>query len=560
MVLDQVTFYLNSYKSKVLHETFLFTFSAIYFSHSAMYDRLLNWVRREWPSLLVIGLGVAIQMALITRSLSYLITTVLPDDAFYYFDIARSIVAGHGSTFNGIDPTNGFHPLWLLVLLPIFKFFYTTAADITPIRIVLLLAVVLNTMTALFVLRILARFSKSRWVRSLGMIVWMLNPFLLYETLNGLETALALCVFSIFVLLALRNEEGSSNSYWLTGLVGGFMVLARIDMVFYLAAYGAWLLFRKGWREWKHELRTAFTAGCFAAIPIVPWFVWNVLNFHMLLTGAAGMESMVNHQLIIQDHGPSFLQLLKAVVYNTQYSLNGLFQLTGMLSIAFAAIGAAVTLVMVRMIIVPKRIAEFTITHYLFLGFLVLFIADASIRWTVRSWYFVSFEIFLAILFVVVADTIFRHITHKRLWACIIVGLMLFSFYVDWSKNIREQFASQSQMYAAAQWESANLPAGSSIGVFNAGIQEYFSSRIIVDLDGLVNNNVFGAMQRRSLWQYIKSDKITYIADFDQYITYRYKSFFGIPDPFANLALIYNIGDATTTMRSINGLNIYTVK
>ena len=340
--------------------------------------------------------------------------------------------------------------------------------------------------------------------------------------------------------------------------MGGFMVLARLDMVFYLAVYLAWLLFRRGLREWKVEFRTAFIAGCIAAIPIVPWLVWNVVNFHMLLTGASSMESMVNHQLIIQDHGPSFAQFLKAVIYNTQYSLNGLFQRTGMFSMTFAAIGAAVTLVIMRVFAVPKRIKDLTLTHYLFFGFLMLFIADASIRWTDRTWYFVSFEIFIAILFVAVADVFFRHVSHKRLWACIIFGLMLFSFYVDWSKDIREQFANQAQMYAAAQWESANLPAGSRIGVFNAGIQEYFSSRTIVDLDGLVNNNIFGSMQRRELWQYIESDKITYIADFDQYLRYRYRSFFGISDPFANLALIYNIEDATTTARSSGGLNIYT--
>ena len=174
-----------------------------------MYDRFVKWVWNEWPSLFVIGLGLSIQIVLITRSLSYLLTTVLPDDAFYYFDIARSIVMGHGLTFNGIDPTNGFHPLWLLVILPIFKFFYTTATDITPIRIALLLSVIMNVITALVVLRILSRFSKSGFVRSIGVMVWMLNPFLLFETLNGLETSLALCLFSLSSCLHCEMKKGS---------------------------------------------------------------------------------------------------------------------------------------------------------------------------------------------------------------------------------------------------------------------------------------------------------------------------------------------------------------
>src|SRR5215471_14491586 len=43
------------------------------------------------------------------------------DDAFYYFGIARNVALGHGSTFDGINPTNGYHPLWMLVAVPFFK-------------------------------------------------------------------------------------------------------------------------------------------------------------------------------------------------------------------------------------------------------------------------------------------------------------------------------------------------------------------------------------------------------------------------------------------------------
>jgi hypothetical protein len=35
------------------------------------------------------------------------------DDGYFYPQIARHIVHGAGSTFNGIMPTNGYHPLWM---------------------------------------------------------------------------------------------------------------------------------------------------------------------------------------------------------------------------------------------------------------------------------------------------------------------------------------------------------------------------------------------------------------------------------------------------------------
>ena len=37
------------------------------------------------------------------------------DDAYYYFKVAQNISEGHGSTFDGINRTNGYHPLWMAV-------------------------------------------------------------------------------------------------------------------------------------------------------------------------------------------------------------------------------------------------------------------------------------------------------------------------------------------------------------------------------------------------------------------------------------------------------------
>ena len=51
------------------------------------------------------------------------VLSLLSDDAFYYFKIASHIVAGEGSTFDGIARTNGYHPLWMIVLLGVFSLF-----------------------------------------------------------------------------------------------------------------------------------------------------------------------------------------------------------------------------------------------------------------------------------------------------------------------------------------------------------------------------------------------------------------------------------------------------
>ncbi|MEJ7652805.1 MAG: hypothetical protein WKH64_05415 [Chloroflexia bacterium] len=45
----------------------------------------------------------------------------VPDDSYYYFEIARNL--GVRSTFDGVGQTNGYHPLWLLVITPIWWVF-----------------------------------------------------------------------------------------------------------------------------------------------------------------------------------------------------------------------------------------------------------------------------------------------------------------------------------------------------------------------------------------------------------------------------------------------------
>ncbi|MCX7924951.1 MAG: hypothetical protein N2554_03955, partial [Fimbriimonadales bacterium] len=47
------------------------------------------------------------------------VVSSVPDDTAYFYKIAWNVVQGKGLTFDGINPTNGFQPLWLYVLLPL---------------------------------------------------------------------------------------------------------------------------------------------------------------------------------------------------------------------------------------------------------------------------------------------------------------------------------------------------------------------------------------------------------------------------------------------------------
>ncbi len=82
----------------------------------AMPQRSLT--RRSWWYLFVPLLLTACTAAFLYLPLKTVaFPDVFEDDFFYYLVVARHILAGQGSTFDGTHLTNGYHPLWMLVFL-----------------------------------------------------------------------------------------------------------------------------------------------------------------------------------------------------------------------------------------------------------------------------------------------------------------------------------------------------------------------------------------------------------------------------------------------------------
>src|SRR5215204_7632866 len=77
------------------------------------------------------------------------------DDAYYYFKVAQNISEGHGSTFDGIDKTNGYHPLWMLICVPVFAL--ARFDLILPLRILFLLLSGLSVATGILLYRLVGK-------------------------------------------------------------------------------------------------------------------------------------------------------------------------------------------------------------------------------------------------------------------------------------------------------------------------------------------------------------------------------------------------------------------
>jgi hypothetical protein len=170
------------------------------------------------------------------------------DDAFYYFKVAQNITEGHGITFDGINPTNGYHPLWMLVCIPIFTL--ARFDLILPLRILVLVSGAISAATGVLLYRLVGR-ALSLPAAILAASYWCFDRIIHSTvTMFGLETGLTALTMTA-LLLAMSNLEPdyrhkplTSRQLWTLGLLAVAMVFSRLDTVFLAALAGAWILLR----------------------------------------------------------------------------------------------------------------------------------------------------------------------------------------------------------------------------------------------------------------------------------------------------------------------------
>lgn len=170
------------------------------------------------------------------------------DDAYYYFKVAQNISEGHGSTFDGINPTNGYHPLWMLVCIPIFAL--ARFDLILPLRILIILLAGLRAATSILLYHLL-RNVIARPIAMLGALYWAFNMYIHWTAYQqGLETGLAAFCLVLFLYLLQRFEQkrkpASVNlkQIAILAIAAVLFTFSRLDMIFLAGIFGFWIVFR----------------------------------------------------------------------------------------------------------------------------------------------------------------------------------------------------------------------------------------------------------------------------------------------------------------------------
>ena len=167
------------------------------------------------------------------------------DDAFYYFKTAQNIAEGKGITFDGIGRANGFHPLWMLVCIPVFAL--ARFDLLLPLRLLALISILLHAFCGVLIFRILKRLI-SPAASMLASVLWLFSMIIHHTTAQlGMESG----INAFFTLLFLDSvSQGELDGHWdrqrifRLGALAALVLFSRLDNVFLVFMFGLWVLLR----------------------------------------------------------------------------------------------------------------------------------------------------------------------------------------------------------------------------------------------------------------------------------------------------------------------------
>lgn len=466
-------------------------------------------------SLLVTVVG----LILAWQSNVWQVSHLLSDDAYYYFQLARNAAYGLGTSLDGINHTNGFHALWMVILIGVYKIFPVSVG----INVALTVSAVLGGFSIVILGKLLRRLLiTDGWlVICLGLIV--LNPWLTLQWVNGLETTvatLALVSFWYYVIKIWQEKHLTPKSLIIVSVLASLAALGRTDAVIIVAPVLIWLW----WKSSCHVGigRWLVNAGVMIAAVLIiqaPWIIWNYQNFGTLMQSSGQSFSYTNHQLLLIPQGHSLIIYIKGIILGSWNAVKIAWQtFTSPLVYLIALI--YLILIRFKLKTAAWALPLAGLVVCLGLGVILHLAVHGAIRWAVRPWYFVPLIIFIVIMIGYLSSGLPKIKSNKIIsYSLIIMSILSFLAGVP---RVLAEYNNQAGMYQAAQWLKQNISVNEKVGSFNSGIYAYFSNRTIINLDGLVNNQAAWALQHRQLWDFTKQAELNYLIDYDRYITYRY--------------------------------------
>jgi len=423
----------------------------------------------------------------------------LPDDSYYYLQVAYNIVNGHGSTFNQVTRTNGYHPLWMVLCIA--GLFVSGGDKLIALHVILAMQALLFLGVVWWFFKIAKLISLRFWYVAL--------PVLAAYFLTGLygsEAHINALMLTLAIYYLLIASTSKSISHWIaTSIFLGLAVLARLDNVFIIGALLFFGLMEQRDLDFRTWTRVFFAATLPCFLLIMSYLLYNFFSY--------------GHGVPISGAIKSTFPQITARIDNLNY-LGKIVSFFGLLSIIFSFGFKSHAL--------RKTLLRAMGTGVIVLaGYVVLF----TDHLTQLSWYYVSGVLNMVFLLCLVLEwiafkaknTINPATIHYSVTAGIVL-LTVTGIARGWYKAFNPEvitsgtpfFFLQKRLYQErwekefAVWMKRNILTQDAILIFDGpGAIAYYSDLKILPMDGLMSDYTYNdELLALGIHKYLRSKKI----------------------------------------------------
>jgi hypothetical protein len=380
------------------------------------------------------------------------------DDSYFYLQVAWNFARGMGSTFNTIMPTNGYHPLWMLLCALVYTIVPSKTGGVHGIAV---LISVLDGLMLWTVRRLLKQVAGDLWILAFVLLI----PFC-FQSQLGTEGALSGLFLALVMLHGFEmSESPTARVAFLFNLEAALAVLSRLDNIFIVGFVwvAVWMGLTVEGRQRGRRLQLAMLP-----VYVVLWGGYlgsNWIYFHTLqpISGIMKVNSGVTHSL--KDHFPH------------------------------TAWAALIVIVMCFAVVAMwKRDRFFRVVEVpFFLGVLchavyIMVKMSSETRWT---WYYTSWILLGAVLLARAGSVV---LTERRWLVAPVSAVIVLLLAVAWVKvSYHKIYLGPDFRPSAAFNETVYKQAGihSAFVYDEPGVLAYYSDIRLVPLDGLMGDVAF---------------------------------------------------------------------
>ncbi|MCR9244067.1 MAG: hypothetical protein NXI31_03485 [bacterium] len=463
--------------------------------------RWLPWLAIGWLAL-EIGYVLALPLAVQVRP--------VPDDSFFYLQIALRWHETGLFSFDGFDESYGFQPLWQLVTIGVAAVFDTRPGLLSAMQV---LCALVHVATGWQLLRL----GERAFGPIAGLVAgafWTLNPAVMIWCLGLKENGLYALLFVVALreTLACLQVAPSRARLLRLGLWLGLMVFTRVNALMPAGLLLALVTFAARQVGYRERLMRGAIVLAVAVAVAAPWygFAWFRFGSAMPTSGAwklFQMRAHVEHGLQLSwlglDHG---LHALKEWPGYLWFLVGHGYGLVRPVLVAGAGLGLLAALA------APLRRAQSVVT------------ADGKSRWPARlvgltlliaalgssfanqlvlpkflgycDWYAVPEFLAVAVLAGVAAAALAAWLRSLFGWLVLVVAVAAVGWFVPpklglLARHEHDLFTRPPrhiQLLEVGLWARNTLADSAVAGIWDPGIVAYFAGKRFVSLDPLMNS------------------------------------------------------------------------